>query len=137
MFVRVLCIIADVVRVAMGNGPGGLFEYQEAFRYYERLQGGFIWEWANHGLWKEEPSGKNFFAYGGDYGDIPNDGTFVMDGLCHSDHTPTAGMVEFKKIIEPVHGWVEGSNIVIENRYQHQDLEHLTATFKLESIGER
>lgn len=33
---------------AMGNGPGGLKEYIDAFYKYPRLMGGFIWEWANH-----------------------------------------------------------------------------------------
>ncbi|CRK03658.1 hypothetical protein BN1723_020892, partial [Verticillium longisporum] len=41
-------------------------------------------------------------AYGGDFGDDPNDKNFVMDGLCFSDHTPTPGLVEYKKAIEPV-----------------------------------
>ncbi|KAK9427406.1 glycosyl hydrolases family 2, TIM barrel domain-containing protein [Lipomyces doorenjongii] len=41
---------------AMGNAPGGLKEYVEAFRQYCRLQGGFVWEWANHGLWIEAHS---------------------------------------------------------------------------------
>ena len=86
---------------AMGNGPGGLEGYQNAFRKYDRLQGGFIWEWANHGLLREV-SGKKFMGYGGDFQDFPNDGTFVMDGLCFSNHTPTPGLTEFKKIIEPV-----------------------------------
>lgn len=37
---------------AMGNGPGNLEEYQKLFRKYERLQGGFIWEWYDHGIEK-------------------------------------------------------------------------------------
>jgi beta-galactosidase len=53
---------------AMGNGPGWLEDYENAFQTYPRLQGGFIWEWANHGLWKEEADGKSYYAYGGDFG---------------------------------------------------------------------
>ncbi|EAQ93023.1 hypothetical protein CHGG_01258 [Chaetomium globosum CBS 148.51] len=94
----VLCEYAH----AMGNGPGWLEDYEEAFRTYPRLQGGFIWEWANHGLWKEDPDGKSYYAYGGDFGDVPNDSTFVMDGLLHSTHEPTPGLTELKKVIEPV-----------------------------------
>ena len=52
---------------AMGNGPGLLQDYQKAFREHRRLQGGFIWEWANHGLWKDEGNGKGYYAYGGDF----------------------------------------------------------------------
>jgi beta-galactosidase len=122
---------------AMGNGPGGLEEYQAAFRKYRRLQGGFIWEWANHGLWKDKEEGKGFYAYGGDFGDIPNDGPFVMDGLCFSTHVPTPGLTEFKKVIEPVRSWMSGSELVIENGYDFVDLGHLSATFKVEKLGKR
>ncbi|KAG0652338.1 beta-galactosidase [Hyphodiscus hymeniophilus] len=121
---------------AMGNGPGGLEDYQAAFRNHRRLQGGFIWEWANHGLWKDGDV-KGFYAYGGDFGDIPNDDTFVMDGLCFSNHAPTPGLTEFKKVIEPVRSWVEGHTLIIENGYDFISLDHLMATFKLEKLGKR
>ena len=91
---------------AMGNGPGGLQDYQDAFRKFRRLQGGFIWEWANHGLLKQEQS-STYYAYGGDFGDVPNDDTFVMDGLCCSDHTPSPGLLEFKQVIAPVRAEID------------------------------
>jgi beta-galactosidase len=119
---------------AMGNGPGALEIYQAAFREHRRLQGGFIWEWANHGIWKNDGQ-KAFYAYGGDFGDIPNDGTFVMDGLCFSDHTPTPGLTEFKKVIEPVRCWLSGSTLTVENGYDFVSLHHLEATYKLEQFG--
>ncbi|KAK9492235.1 glycosyl hydrolases family 2, TIM barrel domain-containing protein [Lipomyces doorenjongii] len=78
---------------AMGNGPGSLKEYLETFRRYRILQGGFIWEWANHGLKKVNgDDGSEFYGYGGDFDEYPHDGTFIMDGLCFSDHTPTPGL---------------------------------------------
>ncbi|KFY06645.1 hypothetical protein V492_07880 [Pseudogymnoascus sp. VKM F-4246] len=120
---------------AMGNGPGGLEDYQAVFRDNKRLQGGYIWEWANHGLWTGSDSEKGgFYAYGGDFGDTPNDDTFVMDGLCFSDHTPTPGLVEFKKVIEPVRASVSDEDLIIENGYDFVDLKHLVATYKLESF---
>ncbi|KAK5194640.1 Beta-galactosidase (Lactase) [Exophiala xenobiotica] len=123
---------------AMGNGPGLLEDYQAAFRDHERLQGGFIWEWANHGLLKTstEAGGKHIYAYGGDFGDIPNDGTFVLDGLCYSNHTPTPGLVELKKVIAPIRAWVdaESNMITIENRYNFQDLDGCAAHFKVEGF---
>jgi beta-galactosidase len=128
----VLCEYAH----AMGNGPGGLEDYQKVFREYSRLQGGFIWEWANHGLYKEDSSG-DFFAYGGDFGDIPNDGTFVMDGLCFSDHSPAPGLVEFKKVTEPVRLDMEGERLFVENSYNFINLEHLVATYIVEALGDR
>lgn len=120
---------------AMGNGPGWLEDYEQAFRDYPRLQGGFIWEWANHGLWKEE-DGQGFYAYGGDFGDEPNDGTFVMDGLVSSTHQPTPGLTEYKKVIQPVGFSLEGSNLIVENWHDFADLGHLGATFQVEALGE-
>ncbi|KAJ9132113.1 Beta-galactosidase [Pleurostoma richardsiae] len=122
---------------AMGNGPGWLEDYEELFEKYPRLQGGFIWEWANHGLWKEEANGKGYYAYGGDFGDKPNDGTFVMDGLCFSTHQPTPGLTEFKKAIQPVGFSVKDDKILVENKYDVVDLGHLQATFKVEEFGEQ
>ncbi|KAK9489946.1 glycoside hydrolase superfamily [Lipomyces doorenjongii] len=80
------------------------------------LQGGFDWEWANHGLWIEatKPGETGYYAYGGDFGDFPNDGDFVMDGLCFSDHTPTPGLEELSKAYEPVRAWVENDMVVVE-----------------------
>lgn len=131
----VLCEYAH----AMGNGPGAMEEYQQAFRDHPRLQGGFIWEWANHGLWIDGEDGKSgYYGYGGDFGDIPNDNAFVMDGLCFSDHTATPGLTEFKKVIEPVRSWVDGENLVVENGYDFSDLSHLVATYSVELLnGER
>lgn len=89
---------------AMGNGPGGLTEYMDTFRKYRRLQGGFIWEWSNHGLEKriEGDDHHHFYAYGGDYGDVPNDGNFVMDGLCKSEHVPSPGLTALKQSYSPI-----------------------------------
>lgn len=111
---------------AMGNGPGGLKEYIEAFRNNERLQGGFIWEWCNHGLLNKTEDGTQYFAYGGDFGDFPNDGDFVMDGLVFSDHSPSPGLVDYKKAIEPVKVSLVEGRIVIQNCYDFIDLHHLS-----------
>ncbi|WP_302186114.1 glycoside hydrolase family 2 TIM barrel-domain containing protein, partial [Streptomyces sp. AC550_RSS872] len=83
---------------AMGNGPGGLADYQELFEKYDRLQGGFIWEWIDHGIKHPELG----YAYGGDFGEELHDGNFVCDGLIFPDRRPSPGLVEYKKVIEPV-----------------------------------
>jgi beta-galactosidase/beta-glucuronidase len=88
---------------AMGNGPGGLREYWDAFYKYPRLQGGFIWEWIDHGIpLCTMPNGKVCYGYGGDFGDVPNDGNFICDGLVFPDRKPSPGLTEYKKVIEPV-----------------------------------
>lgn len=89
---------------AMGNGPGALSDYQVLFKIYEGLQGGFVWEWANHGLRKKlnGDGTEYFYAYGGDFGEQIHDSTFVMDGLCDSEHNPTPGLLEYKNVIAPI-----------------------------------
>ncbi|KIX96139.1 uncharacterized protein Z520_07917 [Fonsecaea multimorphosa CBS 102226] len=122
---------------AMGNGPGLLDTYRSLFRSYRRLQGGFIWEWANHGLWKEEANGQKYYAYGGDFGDVPNDGTFVMDGLCHSDHTPTRGLLELRKIYEPIEAMLDGKDLLVRNHYDFIGLDHVRAEYDVQDCDQR
>ncbi len=94
----VLCEYAH----AMGNGPGGLLEYWDAIYKYPRLMGGFIWEWVDHGIRQTTEDGVDYFAYGGDFGEWPHDGNFVCDGLIFPDRKPSPGLIEYKKVIEPV-----------------------------------
>ncbi|KAI0469106.1 glycoside hydrolase family 2 protein [Xylaria cf. heliscus] len=111
---------------AMGNGPGAVQEYVEAFYKYPRLIGGFVWEWANHGLLTETKDGQKFYGYGGDFGDDPNDYNFVMDGLCDSRHFPGPGLAEYSKAIEPVQVLgIDGNVVKIVNRYDFLTLDHL------------
>src|ERR671930_538630 len=87
---------------AMGNGPGGLSEYQGLFERHPRCQGGFVWEWIDHGIRRRTADGSEYFAYGGDFGEELHDGNFVCDGLMFPDRTPSPGAIEYKKVIEPV-----------------------------------
>ncbi len=105
---------------AMGNGPGGLQDYWQLFRRHPHLQGGFCWEWKDHGLRTRRADGKQFFAYGGDFGESFSDREFVIDGYVMSDGTPSPALLELKKALEPVamrlldaqHGIIE-----VENHY--------------------
>jgi beta-galactosidase len=87
---------------AMGNGPGGMSEYQELFEKYPRLMGGFVWEWLEHGIIVDSPDGGKHYAYGGDFGEEVHDGNFVTDGLVDADRNPRPGLLDFKKVIEPL-----------------------------------
>ena len=72
------------------------------FYAFDRLQGGFVWEWVDHGLRQYTEEGKEYFAYGGDFGETPHDGNFVIDGLFRPNREPSPALAEFKKVIEPV-----------------------------------
>lgn len=110
---------------AMGNGPGGLTEYWDTIYKYDRLMGGFVWEWCDHGIRQRTPDGREYFAYGGDFDDQPNDGNFVCDGLVFPDRRPSPGLTEYKKVIEPVKMEKVGAKYRIHNRYDFIDLSHL------------
>ncbi|KAJ4301108.1 hypothetical protein N0V90_003198 [Kalmusia sp. IMI 367209] len=112
---------------AMGNGPGNIKEYIDVFYKYPSVQGGFAWEWANHGLsTKDKVTGDEYYAYGGDFGEKVHDSTFVMDGLLFSNHEPNPGLTEYAKAIEPVqllHS--DGTTATFINRYDFITLDHL------------
>jgi len=120
---------------AMGNGPGGMWEYQELFEKYPRCQGGFVWEWIDHALNAHLPDGTPYSAYGGDFGEELHDGNFVADGLVFANRTPSPGLGEYKKVIEPVRMTVNGSHVLIKNVYDHIDTSHLDIVWTLEERG--
>jgi beta-galactosidase len=122
---------------AMGNGPGGLSEYQEMFRKFPRCQGGFIWEWIDHGVRQSTPDGREFFAYGGDFGEVVHDGNFVADGLVFPDRTPSPALGEYRKVIEPVRFTIDpdAQTLVVHNEYDFVDTAHLVYRWRLEDEG--
>ena len=87
---------------AMGNSNGTLAEHWDAIESTPGLQGGFIWEWWDHGLVQTLPDGSQRWAYGGDFGDEPNDGNFCCDGLVWPDRTPKPALFEHKQLGAPV-----------------------------------
>ncbi len=122
---------------AMGNGPGGLAEYQRIFDTHPRCQGGFIWEWIDHGIRRRTPEGREYFAYGGDFGEPLHDGNFVIDGLVFPDRTPSPGLVELAAAYAPVRiSAGSAGTIAITNRYTFRDLAHVRFDWQLAAEGE-
>jgi len=87
---------------AMGNAVGNLKEYWEAFETYRNVQGGFIWDWVDQGIRKKDSRGNIYWAYGGDFGDVPNSGDFCCNGLVLPDRTVTPKLMQVKKIQQNV-----------------------------------
>ncbi len=120
----VLCEYAH----AMGNGPGGLSEYQELFHTYPRLAGGFIWEWVEHALdGGVGVDGRQRWLYGGDFGERVHDGSFVVDGLVHADKTPGPALADLARVFAPVSLTLAEGSLTVVNRYHGIDLSHLVA----------
>lgn len=82
---------------AMGNSFGGFAKYWQAFRSHLRLQGGFVWDWVDQALTKKDDAGNAFWAYGGDFGDKPNDRQFCLNGLVFPDRTPHPALYEAQR----------------------------------------
>jgi beta-galactosidase len=121
---------------AMGNSNGGLSDYFAAFRRHPRLQGGFVWEWADHGIRQETGDGRAYWAYGGDFGDRPNDANFCADGLVWPDRTPHPAVQELRHLGQPVSVEALGAGrFRVHNRHELLDLSHLRIAWTLEADG--
>lgn len=127
---HILCEYAH----AMGNGPGNLEEYQELLRRYDRLQGGFVWEWYDHGIERKDENGNVTYRYGGDFGDTPNNSNFCMDGLLRPDRKASTGLVHYKQVIAPVQAEAvdlpEGL-IQVENRFYFKNLDDVALNYQV------
>lgn len=124
---------------AMGNSNGSLSDYWDAFENNHGLQGGFIWEWVDHGLKKRDEEGREFWAYGGDFGDEPNDSNFVCDGLVWPDRAPHPGLYEFKHLAQPVSiraASLQNGDITIGNKNFFTTPEWLRGTWGIKVDGE-
>lgn len=86
---------------AMGESCGNLYKYRDLFRKYDSLCGGFIWDWVDQALLKEE-DGISFYAYGGDFGDSPNDNFFCGNGLVLASKEATPKLMEVKACYKPL-----------------------------------
>ena len=122
---------------AMGLGPGLLEDYWQTYYAHPQLMGGCVWEWADHGLEREE-NGRKYYAYGGDFGEWPHDGCFCVDALTYPDRTPHTGLKEFKHVVRPVRCTLadEAKGAVrLWNTYGFQSLEHLRGHFTVTAGG--
>lgn len=97
---------------AMGNGPGGFKEYWEVFESTDRIMGGFIWEWADHGV----SYGGKTNRYGGDFGEYQHDGNFCMDGIVLADRSLKAGSLQMKKFYQPISFKKEAGKLIVFNK---------------------
>ncbi|MDV5169663.1 beta-galactosidase subunit alpha [Photobacterium rosenbergii] len=132
---RIICEYAH----AMGNGPGGLTEYQNVFYQHDHIQGHYVWEWCDHGILARDDNGTEFYKYGGDYGDYPNNYNFCMDGLIYPDQTPGPGLKEYKQVIAPVKIRAvdeQAGKFLVENKLWFSDLNDYTITADIRAEGE-
>jgi len=123
---------------AMGNSIGTLGEFWDSIRSKPNLIGGFIWDMVDQGLLKTHESGETFFAYGGDFGDVPNAGNFCFNGVFASDRTPNPHAWECKYIFQPVvfeDADVEKGLVRIINRFDFTNLNKYEIRWTLSRNG--
>ena len=119
---------------AMGQGPGDLRDYWDIIYSHPRVIGGCVWEWCDHAAIRKLPDGREGFIYGGDSGEFPHDGNFCCDGLVFPDRTPSTGLINYKKVIEPwAVTWIDAKKgiIAVENRSDFTDLGEYDITWQL------
>ncbi|WP_431222666.1 beta-galactosidase subunit alpha [Serratia sp. L9] len=132
---RIICEYAH----AMGNGPGGLQEYQNVFYQHDHIQGHYVWEWCDHGILATDEQGQPFYKYGGDFGDYPNNNNFCLDGLIYPDQTPGPGLKEYKQVIAPVKIRVLDTRLgafLVENKLWFTSLDDYGITAEIRAEGE-
>ncbi|WP_417029636.1 glycoside hydrolase family 2 TIM barrel-domain containing protein [Blautia sp.] len=82
---------------AMGNSCGAMHKYTDLTDTEPKYQGGFIWDYIDQSIYKKDRYGKEFQAYGGDFGERPTDYNFSGNGIAYGgDRTPSPKMQEVK-----------------------------------------
>ncbi|MFM7061775.1 MAG: glycoside hydrolase family 2 TIM barrel-domain containing protein [Actinomycetes bacterium] len=128
---------------AMGNSNGTLGEYWDAIESNHGLQGGFIWEFWDHGLRQTLPDGTTRYAYGGDFGDPTDAYSFCLDGVVWPDRTPKPALEEHKHLAAPVRIEARGTDgarrgrLRLTNRRDFTDLGDLRAEWAVLADGRR
>ena len=111
---------------SMGNGTGNMREYWELIETTPRLIGGFLWDWIDQGIERQTESGERWFAYGGDFGDTPNDGTFCFNGIVAPERRVKPALMDLKHTFRPfvfACGKDGGKFVLtVRNRYSFRNL---------------
>ncbi|WP_437889855.1 beta-galactosidase [Phytobacter sp. V91] len=124
---------------AMGNSLGNFADYWQAFRDYPRLQGGFIWDWADQAISKTFDDGSVGWAYGGDFGDKPNDRQFCMNGLVFPDRRSHPSLIEAKHAQQYFQFALLAQNplrIRISSEYLFRATDNETLHWQIQAAGE-
>ncbi len=124
---------------AMGNSCGNLYKYCELFDKYPKLQGGFIWDWIDQAIRTKTSEGAEYLAYGGDFGDTPNDGNFCGNGLIFADRTLSPKLFEVKKCYQNVKISADELNagkLRVANKNLFTDLSEYRMAWELSRNGE-
>jgi beta-galactosidase len=123
---------------SMGNSTGNMKTYWDVIYKNDRALGGYIWDWIDQGILHKDKNGKEFLAYGGDFGDTPNSGSFCLNGIIASDRTPKPATYECKKVNQPaeisVIDAIKGEFEIL-NRHHAVDLSQYNLSWEITENG--
>ena len=124
---------------AMGNSNGNISAQWEAIYKYPNLQGGYIWDWVDQGLRQKDENGREYWAYGGDFGvDMPSDGNFLCNVIIAPDRTPHPAMTEVKYAYQNV-GFesidLASGKFLIKNRFYFTNLRKHQINYAVKANG--
>lgn len=122
----------------MNNGMGNLADYWNAIEKSDNIFGGGIWEWCDQGLEKTDADGSKYIAYGGDFGDFPNDGQFIVKGVVFANRDPKPCFWEVKKVYQDISvtGFDAASGeITVFNKFYFKDLSGYELAWEITDDG--
>ena len=119
----------------MGNSLGNFSDYWDEFRKYDRLAGGFIWDFADQSIHRKTKDGKDKWCYGGDFGDSPNAGRFAFNGIVRADRSPNPALFEVKYQHRMVDFELDGSTLKAVNNFMFTPLDGFDCAVKYECEG--
>lgn len=120
---------------AMGNALGNFKDYWDEIYSHKRMLGGFIWEWADEGIFKRRADGKLMVAYGGDFGDVPNLKTFCVKGIVSSDRKPTPKYFEVKQVYAPMALKLNGNKLDVVLRDNMVEMQNYRLLYTITENG--
>ncbi len=123
---------------SMGNSLGNLSEYWDVFEKYPNVLGGFIWDFVDQGIRKTTEDGREFWGYGGDFGDIRNDRNYCINGIVLPDRRPNPALFEVKKLYQNIKAipvdLIKGK-IKVMNKYNFNSLDFIDAKWETTADG--
>ncbi|MCK5820398.1 MAG: discoidin domain-containing protein [Bacteroidales bacterium] len=123
---------------AMGNSVGNLDEYWRVIESYPRLIGGCIWDWVDQGILQRDENGMSYYAYGGDFGDQPNDGSFCLNGLVFPDRSIPPKLLEVKRVYQYI-GFeavdLMAGKVKITNKYDFTNIHDFDLHYSVSKNG--
>lgn len=119
----------------MGNSLGNFSDYWDMFRKYDRLSGGYIWDFADQSIRVKE-NGKDKWCYGGDFNDKPNAGRFAFNGIVRADRSPNPALFEVRYQYQQAEFTLDGNTLKIKNRFRFTNLNEFSLEIKVVAEGE-